>query len=90
MAYVIPVDYTKDEQALVVKVKINSKLKIICICSFADETARIIRYSKQCVKKDYLFILKDKLEEFGFALIMDDSLAYEHWLYNARMFSNRI
>jgi hypothetical protein len=90
MARIIPIDYTKDEKALIVNVKMNSKLRVICICNFINETARVVHYSKQYVRKSHLPILRDKLEEFGFALIEDDALAYECWLYNARMFSNRI
>ncbi len=72
------------------KLKMNSRLKIICICNFTNETARVVRYGKQYIRKFHLPILRDKLEEFGFILIEDVTLAYEYWLYNARMFSNRI
>lgn len=90
MARIIPIDYTKDERALIVNVKMNSRLKVICICNFTNETAKVVRYGKQYIRKFHLPILRDKLEEFGFILIEDDALAYEYWLYNARMFSNRI
>lgn len=90
MARIIPINYTKDEQALIVNVKLNSKIKIICICDFINETAKVVHYGKQYDRKLHLPILIDKLEEFGFTLIRDDALAYESWLYNARMFSNRI
>lgn len=90
MARIIPIDYTKDERALIVNVKMNSKLRIICICNFINETARVLRYGKRYIRKFHLPILRDKLEGFGFTLIEDDALAYENWLYNARMFSNRI
>lgn len=90
MARVIPVGYTKDESSLVVKVKMNSKLKIICICSFITETAEVIHYGERYIRKFHLPILESKLKEFGFTLVVDDTLAYEHWLRNAIMFSNRI
>lgn len=85
MARIIPI-----EKALIVNVKLNSKIKIICICSFVTETARVVYYGKQYERKFHLPILRDKLEDFGFTLIADDALAYECWLYDARMFSNRI
>lgn len=90
MARIIPIKYTSDEKALIVNVKMNSKLRIICICSFVTETAKVIHFGRQYVRKFHLPILRNKLMEFGFELIEDDALAYECWLYEARMFSNRI
>lgn len=90
MARVIPMAYTKDEKALIVSVKISSKLRIVCICSFITETAKVVHYGSKYVRKLHLPTLREKLDEFGFKLTEDDSLAYEYWLYDARMFSNRI
>lgn len=56
MARIIPIDYTKDERALIVNVKMNSRLKIICICNFINETARVIRYGKQYVRRVWIRI----------------------------------
>lgn len=87
---VFPIGHHCNDKALMVVVKIKRGVYVRCLCIFDTEEAHILKCSNHYSSSLYGNGVKQALLEFGFNLISDDSLAYLNWLYDARIFSNRI
>lgn len=87
---VFPIEYRHNDTALFVVVKVTKGIYVRCLCVFDTEIAYVLNYSRHYNNSIHGTKARQALSDFGFTLISDDMLAYQNWLYDARMFSNRI